>query len=64
MRWRWPPWRRPDDVTGEALEHLAKLEQRDPEVARLGAELRARQRQNNFSGLVQQAIRRSAHEGH
>lgn len=63
MRWRWPPWRRAEDTTEEARAELERLERRDPEVARLGAELRARQRENHFSGMVQRALRRNAHEG-
>ena len=63
MRWRWPPWRRAEDTSEEARAELQKLERRDPEVTRLGAELRERQRQNHFSGMVQQALRRNAPEG-
>jgi hypothetical protein len=62
VRWRWPPWRRVE-VDGEALEQLTKLEERDPEVGRLGAELRQRQQENHFSSMVAQAIRRGAQEG-
>lgn len=63
MRWRWPPWRPAEDTTGEALAELEKLERRDPDIERLGAELRERQKQNNFSGMVAQAIRRGAQDG-
>lgn len=62
MRWRWP-WRRAEDTSEEARAQLRKLERRDSEVERLGAELRERQRQNNFSGLVAEAITRRAQEG-
>lgn len=63
MRWRWPPWHRAEDTIEEALTELEKLEQRDPEVERLGAELRKQQRQNHFSGMVWQAMHRSPREG-
>ena len=63
MKWRWPPWRRAEDTSEEARAELERLEQRDPEVNRLGAELRARQRENHFSGMVWQAIHRNAEEG-
>lgn len=60
MKWRW--WRNSQRMDHEALDHLRKLEQRDPEVESLGRELRERQRQNNFSSMVSKAIARSAQE--
>ena len=63
MRWRWPPWRRAELTVEEARAELEKLAEREPEVERLGAELRERQRLNHFSGMVAQAIRRGAQEG-
>lgn len=62
-RWRWPPWRRDETADGDALAELRKLKGRDPEVTRLGAELRERQRLNHFSGMVDRAIRRGVQEG-
>ena len=58
MRLRWPPWRRHVDTTAEAQACLEELEQRDPEVHTLGVQLRAAQRRNHFSELVDQAIAR------
>lgn len=63
MRWRWPAWRRAPITVDEARAELDKLEDREPEVARLGAELRERQRLNHFSGMVDKAIRRGIREG-
>lgn len=63
MRWRWPWWRRADDTADEARAELEKLEQRDVEVERLGAELREHQRHNHFSGMVWAAIHRGTQEG-
>lgn len=63
MKWRWPPWRRVEDTLDEARAELEKLEDRDSEVERLGAELRKQQRQNHFSGMVWQAMHRGAQEG-
>lgn len=60
MRWL---WRRTTDTSDEAAAELAKLTARDPEVAALGRELREVQRRNNFSALVDAAIRRGAHGG-
>ena len=64
-RWRqwWQWWHRAEDTTDEARAQLQMLEQRDPEVKRLGAELRKQQRANNFSGMVNRAIARGAREG-
>jgi hypothetical protein len=62
VKWRWP-WQRAEDTTDEAQAQLRKLERRDPEVERLGRELRKRQQQNNFSGLVAEAITRRAQKG-
>lgn len=63
MRWRWPPWRAAEDTSEEAQAQLRKLERRDPEVERLGAELRETQKRNNFSGMVEIAISRRVQEG-
>jgi alkyl hydroperoxide reductase subunit AhpC len=62
-RWRWPPWEVPEDTTEEARTELKRLERRDPEVKRLGAELRQQQRENHFSGMVWHAIQRGSAEG-
>lgn len=58
MRWHWPPWRRHTDTTAEAAAALEQLEQRDLEVHELGVELRAAQRHNHFSAMVNEAIAR------
>jgi ribosomal protein S4 len=63
VRWRWPPWRPAEVTVDEARAELQKLKERDREVARLGEELRERQRLNHFSGMVAQAIRRGAQGG-
>lgn len=55
MTWTWWPWHHPRH-SDEAAVELRKLEQLDGEVDRLGAELRHRQRANNFSGMVARAI--------
>jgi hypothetical protein len=60
---RWRPWRRSEDRSAEAQAQLAKLERRDDEVEQLGRELRERQHQNNFSGMVATAISRRAQKG-
>jgi hypothetical protein len=59
VKW-WPPWRRAKDTTDEALEHLRRLAERELEVERLGEELRATARKNNFSVMVDAAISRRA----
>lgn len=56
----WFPWVRVPDTSEEAAAELAKLEERDPEVQRLGEELRERQVTNNFSRMVASAIARAA----
>lgn len=55
----WQFWRA-EDTSEEAQEELARLEDREPEVARLSSELQEIQRRNNFSGMVDRAIRRTA----
>ena len=57
-RW-WKFWSRVEDTTTEAQTEMVKLEERDPEVARLSAELQEIKYRNNFSGMVDRAIRRS-----
>jgi len=47
------------DTTAEARACLEELEQRDPEVRTLGVQLRAAQRHNHFSEMVDRAIARS-----
>lgn len=61
MKWptNWWPWHRAEDTTAEARHHLRRLEANDPEVARLGGELRDTQRRNNFSRMVSLAIHRT-----
>lgn len=59
-RW-WQFWRA-EDTSEEAQAELTRLEDREPEVARLSTELREIQRRNNFSGMVDRAIRRTAQE--
>jgi hypothetical protein len=61
VRWlaNWWPWRRAEDTSTEAREHLRRLEDNDPEVQRLGAELRDTQSRNNFSRMVDLAIHRT-----
>jgi hypothetical protein len=56
-------WLRAEDTSHEAQAEMAKLEELDSEVARLSIELREIQQHNNFSGMVDRAIRRSAQEG-
>lgn len=65
MRRHWWMWWRPSHVgdSGEACTQLERLRGRDAQVAQLGAELRETQQRNNFSGMVQQAIARTAQEG-
>lgn len=57
-------WRRPrrpsDEQCSEARKALAELDSRDAEVARLASRLRAAQRHNHFSELVNAAIERKA----
>jgi len=55
----WRFWSRAETNSGEAQAEMAKLEERDPEVARLSAELEEIKYRNNFSGMVDRAIRRS-----
>lgn len=61
MTWTWFPWRRHRvvDTSDEARAALEKLEQRDAEIVNLGHELRAVQRRNHFSRLVNDAIGRA-----
>lgn len=59
MKLRWPWWRRTDGTEGEARACLKQLEQRDAEVRSLGMELRAAQRRNHFSIMVNEAIART-----
>ena len=54
----WLPWRRHVDTTDEARACMDQLEQRDTEVHALGVELRAAQRRNHFSVMVNAAIAR------
>ena len=61
MRWRWP-WRRVVDTSDEACGYLRRLEQHDPEVARLAAELIEVRRRNNFSVMVDAALARAPRE--
>lgn len=59
MKLRWP-WRKQVDTTeGEARACLEQLEQRDAQVRDLGVELRAAQRHNHFSVMVNEAIART-----
>lgn len=55
---RWPPWRKARDTTDEALEHLRAIEENAAKIARLSEELIETQRRNNFSHMVDVAIRR------
>lgn len=62
MTWTWFfPWRRHRvaDTSDEARAALEKLEKRDAEIIHLGHELRAAQRRNHFSRLVNEAIGRA-----
>ena len=59
----WRFWSKAEDNPGEAQAEMAKLEDREPEVDRLSIELREIQKRNNFSGMVDRAIRRSTQEG-
>jgi hypothetical protein len=61
VKWptNWWPWHRAEDTRTEARHHLRRLEARDPEVERLGAELRETQHRNNFSRMVDLAIHRT-----
>lgn len=59
MKLRWPWRRRTDGSEGEARACLEQLESRDIEVRNLGAELRAVQRRNHFSVMVNEAIART-----
>lgn len=58
MKLRWPWWRRTDGTETEARACLEQLESRDAEIRDLGAELRAAQRRNHFSAMVNEAIAR------
>lgn len=64
MNWRWLPWcRRVDDHTAEGQGRLDRMTDQDDEISKLGAELRAQNRQNNFGPMVAEAIRRVPREG-
>ena len=56
----WKFWIRAENNPSEAQAELAKLSERDPEVARLARELQVIKHRNNFSGMVDRAIHRSA----
>lgn len=60
MRW---PWSRPAHSHDEALEQLARLAELDPEIDEMGKRLRDTRAANNFSGMVDAAIRRAARTG-
>ena len=60
----WKFWIRAENNPSEAQVELAKLAERDPEVVRLSGELREIQKRNNFSGMVDRAIHRTAQGGH
>lgn len=59
--WHWFRKRHSDGLE-EAKAALEAARQVEPEIEQLGAELRRLQRQNHFSPLVQEAIRRKAKE--
>ena len=65
MTWKWHwPWQSVAKDTGEeAQAELAKLKQRDEEIALLAEELREMRRRNNFSRMVNEAISRKTREG-
>lgn len=56
FEWLWP-CRRIESTTVEAKAQLAKIEDQDPAVQVLAAELRAAKRRNNFSAMVEATIR-------
>jgi hypothetical protein len=57
MTWRWP-WIRTPHTGDEAAAVLARLTDADEHIERLGREMRAHQRRNNFSGMVDAAMHR------
>jgi hypothetical protein len=59
MRW---PWRKTPKKSDEAQRHLERVMEREPEVKNLGHELRAVQRRNHFSDMVNAAIVRGIKE--
>jgi len=58
VTWQWPPWARHVDTTDEARAALEQLAQLDAEIHELSRQLRAVQRRNNFSAMVNAAIAR------
>lgn len=62
MTWVWSwlwPWRRHTATTDEVHTVLEQLQRRDAHVRDLSTELRAAQRRNHFSILVDEAIART-----
>lgn len=59
LGWICPRRRRIENKIDEAKTEMARLEANDPEIKALGAELRAARRRNNFSGMVDAAIRQA-----